>query len=257
MRLVVAMAMAMAGVAVPAAAQSPIGIESQVESGWTSNATDSAAGEDDLYTRHSHSFTLSVGSETLVLRGGIGIAHTAFALTSFEDDAEVSGQAEGELAIGPNMVLRLGYGVTRAWLGDDLSILGMVVPIRSDKTVQQLSAEIAVAGADQHATLGMSWQGTLPGKTGFPGLGIPPLRLHPQISLMEARMSWEKALSPDLALLGTMAASLTAMPELDQLLYLRAPADAGQASAGLRWRGDGVARGWSGGTWFGPRDIPN
>ena len=229
------------GLTLPVAAQSPIHIESQVESGWTSNATDSVAGAGDLYVTHSHELTLEAASETLVLRGGIGISRTAFALASFEDDANVSARVEGELAIGPNMVLRLGYGATRGWLGDDLAILGVAVPIRSEKVVQQLHAEIAVAGADQQASLGVSWQGTLPGKTEFPGLGIAPLRLHPDVGLVQARMSWEKALSPTLALLGTMTASLTAVPLADQLLYLRAPSDAGQVSGGLRWHGDTVA----------------
>ena len=79
----------LAGFAV--AAQSPLAVSSQVETGWTSNASDSAAGGEDFYVSQSHELSLSGQSGDLLLRGSFALSQTRFATINLEDDTEVTG----------------------------------------------------------------------------------------------------------------------------------------------------------------------
>ncbi|QDZ10983.1 hypothetical protein [Devosia ginsengisoli] len=224
---------AMTGV-VPALAQSPIAISSQVESGWTSNATDSAAGGEDFYVTHSHDLSLTGRTDNLLLRGSLSISQTRFATTQFEDDAAVTGAVEGELALGADAVLRLGYAVTQNWTGDDLGIGALVVPVRSSETQHEYLAEFTLRGIDQQVVVAVTGDWALPGDSVLDGLGLPPLRLPPIVGSVAGKVNWERALTPNLAVLTGMEAWFTLIPEVDQLTYLRAPADGGRVSAGLR-----------------------
>ena len=75
---------------------------------------------------------------------------------------------------------------------------------------------------------------TLPGDSVLDGLGLPPLRLSPIVGSIAGKVRWERALTPNLAVLTGMEAWFTLIPEADQLTYLRVPADGGRVSAGLR-----------------------
>jgi len=218
----------------PAAGESPIAISSQVETGWTSNATDSAVGGEDFYVRHSHDLSLTGGTDALVLRGSLAISQTRFAVTQFEDDAEVTGAIEAQLALGEAASLRLGYAVTQSWTGDDLSILGLVIPVQSAKTSHEYIAEYTLLGDDQQVTVGVTADWTLAGDSILEGLGLPPLQLSADVGSVTGRVAWERALSPSMALLTGMEAWFTLISEDDQLTYFRAPADGGRVAAGLR-----------------------
>ena len=218
----------------PVVAQSPIAMTSVVETGWTSNATDGVAGGADTFVRHSHDMSLTAKTGNLLLRGSLSISQTRFATFSFEDDDEVGGALEAQLALGSAAVLRLGYAVTQSWTGDDLSIGNLLIPIRSAATEHEYLAEFTLVGDDQQVTVAVAADWTLPDDSVLEGLGLPPLRLSPRVGLVSGQLGWERMLLPDLALLGGMEAWFTLIPEADQLTYLRAPADGGRIMAGLR-----------------------
>lgn len=225
----------------PALAESPIGISSEVENGWTSNATDSAAGAADFFTTHRHEMSVTGQSDTVLLRGSLVISQTRFLQTTFKDDASVTGGVETEFALGPNMLLRLGYGVTRSWTGDDLALGSVVLPLESEDTEHEFLAEVVVIGADQQVVLGVDGDWLEQGDTIIGGLDLPPLRLKPHVALLTARVAWERAFSPAMAVLAGMEGWLTRIPEADQLLYLRPAADGGRARLGLRLQRDQFA----------------
>jgi hypothetical protein len=218
----------------PAMAQSPIVITSEAEAGWTSNATDSAAGQADLYASHSQSVSLAGEAEAFVLRGSLSISQTRFLQTTFEDDDAVSGTVEAEMALGDEALLRLGYGVTRHWDGDDLAVGGVVVPIRSDGVDHAYVAELVVAGPEQQVTIGVNADWVVPGDTTLVGFGLAPVRLAAEVGSVAVRAKWERALTPTVAALAGMEARFTAISEMDQLTFQRAPADSGRIDAGLR-----------------------
>ncbi|MDB5527667.1 MAG: hypothetical protein JWR51_770 [Devosia sp.] len=217
----------------PAAAQSPLSIKSQVETGWTSNATDSAAGQDDLYGTHSQEISLTGVAGNALLRGTLSITQTRFMATSFEDDDEVAGGIEAELALG-DAKLRLGYAVTRSWTGDDLNIEGFIIPIRSEETDHEFVGTLVVTGPDQQVTVDVAGLWAVQGNSELVGLGLPPLKLQPDVGSVTTRIAWEKAISPTMAALAAMEMWFTTVPELDRYLFFRAPADGGRVSAGLR-----------------------
>lgn len=218
----------------PVAAQSPLSIKSQVETGWTSNATDSAAGRDDLYATHNTEISLTGVAGDALLRGTLSITQTRFMTTSFEDDDEVAGGIEAELALGTDAKLRLGYAVTRSWTGDDLNIEGFIIPIRGDETDHEFIGTLVVTGPDQQVTVDVAGLWAVQGDSELVGLGLPPLKLQPDVGSVTTRIAWEKAISPTMAALAAMEAWFTTVPELDQYLFFRAPADGGRVSAGLR-----------------------
>lgn len=230
---VVAILMALSG-AGSAVAQSPISISSQIETGWTSNATDSATGGADIYVTHRHDLSLGGGSDVLQLRGSLSISQTRFAATQFEDDAEAGGALEAQWMLSDNAVLRLGFGMKQRWTGDGLSVMGVVVPVYSTGATHEYLAEFALRGTDQQVIVAVTADWTLPGNSMLAALGVPPLRLSPEVGSVVGRVDWERALAPNLAVLTGMKTWFTIIPELDQLTYLRAPADGGQVSGGLR-----------------------
>ena len=221
-------------IGLPVAAQTPIEINSTLQTGWTSNATDSAAGSGDFYATHSHEMTLVSGTERFVLRGTLALSQTRSLATDFEYDDEVRGGVEAEFALGTNAALRLGYGVTQSWSGDDLAIAGLLLETRGSQTRHEVVLETSVVGDDQQATLGLYGSWNLEGETTLVGLGLPPLRLKPDVGLIEGRLAWEAAVSSNVAVLGNLHAWMPQMSVGDQLDFLRAPADAGRVSGGLR-----------------------
>ncbi|MDB5585453.1 MAG: hypothetical protein JWP26_423 [Devosia sp.] len=218
----------------PVAAQSPLTITSQVETGWTSNATDSAAGRSDFYATHNEEISLTGTAGDALLRGTLRITQTRFLDTTYEDDDEVAGGVEAELALGTDAKLRLGYAVTRSWTGDDLNIEGFIIPIRSEETDHEFVGTFVVTGPDQKVTVDVAALWAVQGKSELVGLGLPPLKLEADVGTVTTRIAWEKAISPTMAALAGMEAWFTTVPELDQLLYFRAPADGGRVSTGLR-----------------------
>lgn len=218
----------------PVLAQSPLSISSTVETGWTSNATDSVGGGSDFYASHSHELALSGQTDTLLLRGSLRLDQTRFVATAFENDDALAGGVEAQLAIGTDAVLRLGYAVTQRWTGDDLSLGNLVIPIRLLETEHEYLAELAVIGPEQQvkATVTADW--VLPGASEIGLAGVPPLRLAADIGSVTGRVAWERALSPKLAALVDMEAWFTLIPEPDQVDFLRAPADGMRVATGLR-----------------------
>lgn len=221
----------------PVAAQSPLVLSSQVETGWTSNASDSVAGGADFYVSQSHELSLSGQSGDLLLRGSLALSQTRFATLSFEDDTEVTGAVEGQLALGADAVLRLGYAVTQSWMGDDLLLAGLILPVHSAGAEHEYLAEFTLRGTDQQVSVGLTADWTLPGNSVLDGIDLAPLRLTPRVGSVTGRVDWERVLAPDLVVLTGMEAWFTLVPEADQLDYLRAPADGGRVSAGLRLAG--------------------
>ncbi|KRA40288.1 hypothetical protein ASD80_12850 [Devosia sp. Root635] len=225
---------------VPSMAQSPLALSSEIETGWTSNATDSATGGADFYVTHSHDMALTGSAGNLLLRGSLALTQTRFASLKFEDDAEVTGAIEAQLALGA-ATLRLGYAVTQSWTGDDLSIGGLAIPVRSVASEHEYVAEFTLRGVDQQVIVAVTGDWVLPGDSVLGELGLPPLRLTPQVGSVAGRVDWERALSPGLAVLAGMEAWFTLVPEAERIVYARAPVDGGRVSAGFRLA-DG---GWS------------
>jgi hypothetical protein len=231
----------------PALAESPLALSSRVETGWTSNATDSGMGGEDIYATHSHDLTLTARTDNLVLRGSLALAQTRFASTHYENDDEVTGAIEAQLVLGSSGVLRLGYAVTRRWTGDGLAIGSTLVPVRSASTDHEYLAEFALRGTDQQVTVAVTGVWEMPGDSVLEGLGLPPLRLSPQVASINGRLGWERALSENMAVLGGMETWFTSIPDEDQVVHLRAPADGGRVAAGLRMiEGNWSAEAWGG-----------
>jgi hypothetical protein len=223
-----------------ASAQPVLSYVGSVESGWTSNATDSVAGGADTFAVHRHQLTVVSGAGAVTLRGQIGLDHTAFTRMRHEDDLAVWAKVAADIALGDGLALRTGYSVTRSWTGDDLQLPGGAVPTLSEKLVQEGAVEAVATGTDQIARVGVTWQGITPGQTWFPGLALGPLRLSAAAGVTDLHAHWEKALSPDMAALLRINATVAAVSDADQAHYLRVPAQARQSAIGLRWKGSGA-----------------
>ena len=219
-----------------ASAQAMLSYSGSVESSWTSNATDSVAGGADIFVVHRHQLMVVSGSDTVTLRGQIGLEHTAFTRMRHEDDLAVSASVAADMALGDGLALRAGYSVTRSWTGDELPLPGGAVPTVSEELVQEGAVEAVATGMDQIARLGLTWRGVTPGQTWFPGLALGPLRLSAAAGAIDLHAHWEKALSPSLAALARINATMAAVPDADQAHYLRVPAQARQGAIGLRWQ---------------------
>jgi len=218
----------------PGMAQSPFSVTSHVETGWTSNATDSAGGGADIYATHNEEVSITGTTGPLMLRGTLSITQTRFMRTSFEDDDELAGGIEAEFAFGSVAKLRLGYAVTRSWTGDDLRVGALVIATRGVETDHEFIGSLVVVGPTQQFSVDVATLSALQGDSELVGLGLPRIKLQPDVGQVTTRVAWEGALAPNLAALAGGEFWYTSVPEIDQYLFFRAPADGGRANAGLR-----------------------
>src|SRR5690606_15216941 len=88
-------------------AQSPLSLKSTIETGWTSNATESVAGGADVFVQHRHEATVTGTLGMLSLRAGLNFEQTHFATLSGEDDLALGGGVEIGMAPGEGVSLRI------------------------------------------------------------------------------------------------------------------------------------------------------
>ena len=130
-----------------AAAQAPVGIVSSVESGWTSNASESEGGTADFYLRHSHDVSATATMGPLSLRTGLMLEQQVFRQFTGENDLSVTGGVEAGLALGDGVALRLGYALTQEWTGKMLDLGPLVLTITSPARGHEALAELVVTGS--------------------------------------------------------------------------------------------------------------
>jgi len=223
-----------------AGAQEPVSYDYAVETGWTSNATDSAAGGEDFYLRHDHRLEIAGGAGPLSLRGGLWLEQTRHARLVGEDDLEAGAGIEASLEPGEGVALRLGYAATRSWIGEVIAGGGMVIELDSGLLEQEVLAELVLLGDGRQLTLAVDRVSRQPGETVLVGLPLPPLRLDPAVEQVRVRLDAELALGPDLVALARLHGFFTGVPPADQADHGREPADAARLAGGLRWRGDAM-----------------
>ena len=168
------------------------------------------------------------------MRGSLSITQTGFANTTFENDDEIAGTLEAELALGGAAVLRLGYTANRSWTGDDLSIGGLVVPVRSDEFAARICCRARRGGlraaGDGRRGCGLGSAGRNdPGRLrSAAGAAVAGGRFGSGAGGMGA------GVVASVAVLAAMEAWFTQSPKTNRSMFLRAPADGGRAAAGLR-----------------------
>ncbi len=219
-----------------ALAQSPILLASSVESGWTSNATESVDGTPDFYVQHTHEAALAEAMGPLVLRGALMVEHQTFRDQQGENDLSVTAALEAGLTLSDSVSLRLGYGVTRDWIGEIVDLGVLTLTLNSPATTHEMLAELSVAGADRAGAIGVEVWRLQPGLSRFEGLPLEPAQLDPEVMQIRSWLAGEWALSPQMAGLARLQWTIAGVPELDRFVFGREPASAAQLSGGLRLR---------------------
>lgn len=215
-------------------------LTSSVETGWTSNATESVDGPSDLFVEHKHQLSLSKAMGALSLRGTLLFEQTRFATISVEDDMSAAAGVEAALELDKGMVLRAGYAVTRDWIGEGLPLQGAMIGVANGKVTHETMLELAVVGTDQQVNVTVNGSWRYPEDAVISGLPVtlPPVRLDPQVGVVGVGVNWEKAVTGAMAVLGRLKGDFSSVPEDDQLDYSRLPGIAGTVAGGVRAKGD-------------------
>ncbi len=221
---------------VGAAAQAPVGIVSSVESGWTSNASESEGGAADFYLRHSHDVSATGTMGPLSLRTGLMLEQQVFRQFTGENDLSVTGGVEAGLALGDGVALRLGYALTQEWTGKMLDLGPLVLTITSPAREHEALAELVVTGSGRAVTLGVDARWRQPGLTEFAGLPLEPAIIEADVSQVTARVDGEWIMTPELAGLARLHWLSAGVAEADQVDFGREPAGVARLAGGLRLR---------------------
>ena len=217
-------------------ADSPISLVSKVESGWTSNATESAGGRGDFYLRHSHDFSVLGEMGPLALRTGFMLEQHVFRQHEGENDLSVTGGVEAGLTLSESMALRMGYALTREWTGKVVDLGPLSLSIKSPETSYETLGEIRVAGDGRLVVMGFDMRASLPGLSEFEGLAIPPVQIEPEVAEVTARLDGEWVVTPDLAGLARLHWINVSVPDDDRFGFSREPASVARLATGIRLR---------------------
>ena len=219
-----------------ALAQPPVSFSSSVESGWTSNATESVGGTPDFYVQHKHEAALAGVMGPLALRGALVVEQQTFGEHQGENDLSVTAALEAKLSLSDAAALRLGYGVTRDWIGEIADLGELALSISSPTTTHEMLAELSMAGEGRAAAIGVEVWRLYPGLSRFEGLPLDPAQLDPEAMQVRSWVAGEWVLSPEMAGLARLQWTVAAVPEADRLAFGREPASAAQLSGGFRLR---------------------
>lgn len=213
-------------------------LKDTVETGWTSNATETVDGPSDLFVEHKHELSLSHAMGALSLRGTLLFEQTRFATISVEDDMSAAAGVEAALELDKGMVLRAGYALTRDWIGEGLPLDDAMIGVANGKVTHETMLELAVMGTDQQVNVTVNGSWRYPEDAIISGLPItlPPVRLDPEVGVVAVGVNWEKAVTGTLAVLGRLEGDFSDVPEHDQLDYGRLPGTAGTVASGVRAR---------------------
>lgn len=226
------------GVAVstPALAAGPVTVETQVESGFTSNAADSPIGQPDIFMRKSATVTLAGAGEGLELRGSLGLSAVSFLHQDFEDDQAVALDLAMGKALTETWTLRGSFSLTGQQQGDDLGLGGLFVAIRTPSLTHREGLDLAYQDQRQALRFYLAAETRWYGDTAFPGNPLVPVRLTAQSQEIGAGFSGRWVVSPDWTVTADLALHHVLVPEADQLTYGRLPLDMAQAGLGAEWR---------------------
>lgn len=219
-----------------------LSLNSTVETGWTSNATESTDGLSDFFVEHAHELSLSGAMGPLSLRGTLLFEQTRFATISEEDDMSAAAGVEAALELDKGMVLRAGYALTRDWIGEALPLDGALIGVANGKVTHETMLELAVVGTDQQVNVTVNGSWRYPEAAIISGLPImiPPVRLDPEVGVVGVGVNWEKAVTGTMAVLGRLKGDFSNLPEQDQFDYGRLPGSAGTVAGGVRARADSL-----------------
>lgn len=220
----------------PALGEEAFALKSTVETGWTSNTTETPAGPSDFFLEHDHELSLSGSLGTLSLRGTLLFEQTRFANVAVEDDMSAAACVEAALELDKGMVLRAGYALTRDWIGEGLPVNGMLIGVAGGKVTHETMLELAIAGADQQVAVTVNGSWRYPEDSVISGLPfvLPPVRLDPQVATIGVAVNWEKAVVETMAVLGRLKGDFSNVPDADQFDYGRLPGTAATAAGGVR-----------------------
>ncbi len=225
----------------PIAAQVPFELVSKVESGWTSNASETAGGAADFYLRQKHDLSIRGTTGPLSLRAGLLLDQQTFRQFTGENDLSVTGGVEAGFAMGQGTALRLGYALTQEWTGKMLDLGPLVLTIASPATQHEALAEIIVTGSGRAVTVGVDVLARQPGLSEFAGLPIEPMVIDPQVTLVTARADGEWTMTPELTGLARLHWIVGSVPEADRMDFGREPASVARFAGGLRLRHGALA----------------
>ena len=156
----------------PIAAQAPFELVSRIESGWTSNATETEGGAPDFYLRQNHDLSILGTIGPLSLRTGLMLEQQSFRHFSGENDLSVTGGIEAGLALGQGTALRLGYALAQEWTGKMLDLGPFFVTTTSPATQHEALFEVITTGSGRVVTMGVDVLRRQPGPSEFAGLPI-------------------------------------------------------------------------------------
>lgn len=232
----------------------PVTMETQVESGFTSNAADSPVGQPDSFLRRSMAVTLAGSGEGLELRGSLGLSAVSFQKQDFEDDQTVSLDLAMGRALSERWTLRGSFSLGGQQQGDDLDLGGVFVAIKTPSLTHQESVELAYRDKRQALRFYLAAEARWYGDTAFPGNPLRPVRLTARSQEIGAGFAGRWALGPDWVMTVDVALRHVLVPEADQSAYGRLPFDMVQVGLGAEWRvapslmlagSAGAARLWS------------
>jgi hypothetical protein len=242
----------------PVAAQAPLELVSEVESGWTSNATEAEGGAPDFYLRQNHDLSIRGTLGPLALRAGVIVEHKAFRHLSGENDLSVTGGLEAGLDLKQGVALRLGYALTQEWAGEMLDLGPFMLTINSPATRHEALAEVVATGSGRAVIMGVDIVRRQPGLSEFSGLPIAPLVIEPEVTEVTARVDGEWAMTPGVTGLARLHWVIVGVPEADRLDFGREPASIARLAGGLRLRQGGVtATSHAGVELVWPQDAPH
>lgn len=218
-----------------AAEDAPVlAVESAVELGWTTNATDSALALPDRFLRHRHALGFGGVGDGMELRGALSVEETRFTVHDFEDDRAISLDLEAGMRATEAVALRGALTLTGTETGDDLLVPGLGY-LATHTVSLEAGAGVEIAHQTPQRDLSLGGEARLirAGDTAFPGTGIAPLRLSPDIDLYGLRALWRERLSPEIAASASVALARSLVPETDRLAFGRPEVMHASASLGI------------------------
>lgn len=151
---------------------------SEIETGYTSNGTDSAIGEPDFFVHHFERLEFASETGWTALRGTLTVEQTRFLTQDIEND-----QALGlSLALGqrltPDVLLRGSVSVLTAQTGDDWNLAGFYIATSTPSLTIDAMLEAVVARDARELRLKVSVGGHRYGDSSFPNLPLEPFKLQ-------------------------------------------------------------------------------
>ena len=187
----------------------------QVETGYTSNGTDSAVGEPDVFTHHVETLEIAGERDGTAIRGSVTFDQTKFLTQDIENDDAIGISLAVGQRLSPELVLRGALSAIASNTGDDWDFAGFYIATRTPSVAGEAMVEALLSRDATEIRLKGSFGGQHYGNSSFPNLPQEPFKLQPDNTRRDVELVVQQGVGPVRAL-GRVAAQAVDVPLADQ-----------------------------------------